>query len=330
MSDEISYKTISPIKLCNALSALEEGLISFRGLRVYLGCFELQAIREAAKRSKRAKGEKGSDLVRFRVEELTKLCSVASKAGIRRELNSLKRANLLQFSSTEITITETPLQHAQELLAATTGKRKVTRPIPVPRRILRFIASSTKPTLVKTLLAHLLRGLSIHKRTGEINSRGTVKASWVAELFSCSIRSVKQARLELIELGIISKDTGSYQRKLNRDGAYFELNVTWGRVEARETSTKDAQPVDNSSSQAGATRHEFAPPRGQTCHEFAPPIERLKTSKEYKNQKARRAEPSGVCKQTLKKEKTTNHPRYSARRPKGVFTKRGSLLAGTG
>ena len=210
MSDEISYKTISPIKLCNGLSALEEGLISFRGLRVYLGCFELQAIREAAKRSKRVKGEKGSDLVRFRVEELTKLCSVASKVGIRRELNSLKRANLLNFTQDAITITETPLPHAQELLLATSGKRKATRPIPVPRRILRLLATSSKPTLVKTLLAHLLRGLSIAPKTGEINSRGTVKASWIAELFSCSIRAVKLARLELIELGIISKDENSY------------------------------------------------------------------------------------------------------------------------
>ena len=300
MSNEISYKTITPIQLCNGLAALLSGIISFRAFRVYLGCFELVAIREAAGRDNKRKGKRVGEKVRFRLEELKNLCSVASLGGIRREVNSLRKANLLDFTESQITITQTPLPYSLELLDDVLGQRKKTRPIPVPRRILRYLASSTKPVLAKTLIAYLLRGPSLKPKTEEINSRGTVKASWIADTFSCSLRGVKQARLDLIELGIISKDENSYQRKLNRDGAYFELNMTWGREESAP------QAVDNSLNKTSKTvtqSHEFAPPRVQTCHEFAPPIERLKTSNEVKNQKTRRAEPSGVCKQTFSGDK---------------------------
>ena len=48
------YKAITPIKLLNGVSAYSSGTISFKALRVYLSCFELEAIREAAKRSNKA------------------------------------------------------------------------------------------------------------------------------------------------------------------------------------------------------------------------------------------------------------------------------------
>ena len=65
MSNEISYKTITPIQLCNGLAALLSGIISFRAFRVYLGCFELVAIREAAGRDNKRKGKRVGEKVRF-------------------------------------------------------------------------------------------------------------------------------------------------------------------------------------------------------------------------------------------------------------------------
>ncbi|UBF28857.1 hypothetical protein K9N68_14040 [Kovacikia minuta CCNUW1] len=46
----ISYKTVSPVQLMNGISALNRGIITFCAFRVYLGCIEMVAIREAAAR----------------------------------------------------------------------------------------------------------------------------------------------------------------------------------------------------------------------------------------------------------------------------------------
>lgn len=292
------YKAITPIKLLNGVCAYRAGTISFKALRVYLSCFELEAIREAAQRSNKAKTIQGRGKVCFKREELIGLTGGLTLRSIGKSLNELKAASLMQFSKEKITFTETPLAATKELIEQTLSGRKGTRAIPVPRRLIRFMSGLTRPALFLTLIAYMIRGLSIDRKTGGINPRGTVKASWISEAFGLSLRAVKSARAEMISLGIISRDENSYQRKLNRDGAYFELNVEWSKAEGR--GEKEAQPVDNFST----PKTSFAPPRAQNCTEFAPPKERLKTSYESKNQKTRGADPAGVCKQTFKREKS--------------------------
>jgi hypothetical protein len=101
-----------------------------------------------------------------------------------------------------------------------------------------------------------------------------VKASWVAKVFGLSLRSVKSARKGLIVLGLITKDTSSFQRKLNRDGAYFRFNCDW-------KSSK-----------------EIAPRNAKSRAIFAPPYKYKKTSYEFKNQKTQSPalKRAGVCK----------------------------------
>lgn len=143
------------------------------------------------------------------------------------------------------------------------------RLIPVPRKIL-FLAECPKPALVKTVIAYLLRGLSLD-RSGEMRRAGTVKISWICQLCNVSERAARSARAELIRLGWISKDTASYQRKLNRDGAYFRINIAWGRVV-----------------------REFAPPRPERSRGIAPLPERLETPSDNKNQKLTKCDDSGI------------------------------------
>jgi hypothetical protein len=128
------------------------------------------------------------------------------------------------------------------------------------------------------VIEYLLRGLSL-ERSGKMRSTGTVKISWICALCRISERAARAARAELIRLGWITKDTGSFQRKLNRDGAYFVIDPAWRRVFKR-----------------------FAPLGAQKCTPSAPPKERLETPYGSKNQKA--AQPqrpasqteAGVCK----------------------------------
>jgi hypothetical protein len=261
---------ISAAQLVGALDALNDREITFRAFRAYLGCFELLAIREAAERSNAARQRKPQR--RFLRSELSDL--VGGKEGDRlgRELSSLKNAGLLTFAESAINL-EGGTARSLGLL----GSRGGSRLVPVPRQILKFLASCSRPALAKAVVAYLLRGLSL-ERSGKIRSAGTVKISWICRLCRISERAARGARAELIRLGWITKDTGSFQRKLNRDGAYFVINPVWRRSKR------------------------FAPLHTEKCTGSAPPIEKPETPYGSKNQKpARRVRPAsppeaGVCK----------------------------------
>jgi hypothetical protein len=294
------YKAITPIKLLNGVNAYKSGAISFKALRVYLSCFELEAIREAAKRSNKLKFKKGKQKICYKKEELVRITGGLTLRSISQSLKELEKASIMQFREERITFTETPTAETREMLEGVLSGRKGTRAIPIPRRMLKILGELNKPVLFLTLIAYMLRGLSIERRTGAINPKGTVKASWIADAFGLSLRAVKSARAELVSLQLITKDVNSYQRKLNRDGAYFELNLEWSKAES--SVVNEVQTVDN----VVGSSTEFAPPMPQNCTEFAPLRERLKTSKEYKNHKTQKTEPTGVCKQTFKKEVLPN------------------------
>ena len=292
------YKAVTPIQIANIVSAYNSDVITFRAVRVFWGCLELIAIREAAKRSTgKSRG------VRYRPEELLRLTGLTLTI-IKRELRALRRAELLTFSESAITITETPLSYAREMLETLSETRKATRLIPIPRNLICFICKANKPALVSTLLGYALRGLTLKK--GELKTNGSVKAAWIAETLSLSLRSVRASRRELISLGILSEDN-STQHKLNRCGAYFEINTSWkqgrGVIHRKTQSEPSTAPaagltVDNSVGERGENAHKkptFAPLEAKNSPTFAPPYKDLKTSYRTKNQKLE-TQPSGFCK----------------------------------
>ena len=180
---------------------------------------------------------------------------------------------LLAFSETAI---DSDAPHGCSSLLSLLGSRGGKRLVPVPRQVLKYLAKCTRPAVAKTVIAYLVRGLALEP-TGRIHSAGTVKISWICKLCQISERAARAARAELIRLGWITKDTGSFQRKLNRDGAYFVINPAWRRVMKRS-----------------------APLAPEKCTESAPPIEKQETPYGSKNQKlyseaASAARNTGVC-----------------------------------
>jgi hypothetical protein len=143
------------------------------------------------------------------------------------------------------------------------------------------------------MVGYLLRGLSLDRRTGAVRSRGTVKLSWIETTLGVSERAARYARAELVRLGWIARDLGSHQRKLNRDGAYFHIDLSWNRqgIQATAPETQAKNP-----GRAGDTplRGENAPRRLDIARRFAPPRERPETPYGSKDQRTRRAEPAGV------------------------------------
>lgn len=275
------YKTITPIQWANVVWALEQKHIDHHAVRVYLACFVLVAVREAARRSRCRRGEQPKELSRYRVGELERLTRLSARE-VRRSLRHLRAAELLSFTEGEIAIANDALPGSEPLQTELACRRSPRRPIPVPRSVLRFLSQNRAEALTKVIIAYLVRGLSIARRTGELNPNGTVKASWIADTFGLSLRAVKYAQSTLRSLGWISKDTLSRQRKLNRDGAYFVINLEW--------VFRSKEAVVNSD-KSGA---DFAPPPLKIAPQFAPPIEDRETSYEDQNQKARAAEPDGV------------------------------------
>lgn len=255
------YRTMSPVQICNGLGAYNEGLIRYRTLRSYFACVAVVASREAARRARGESLQQAGQVVR--PAELSKLTGSSERVA-RRDLTRLSKVRLIEREGELVQITTELLSVASELVEAASPSRSWTRPVPIPRAMLRFLASSSRPALTKVLLAHCLRGLALDRRTGEVRGRGTAKSSWVASTFGLSLRAAKAARASLISLGFIGRDEGSTQHKLNRDGAYFELNLAWSRA----------------GSAPRVLRHDT---------ESAPPIERLETPSDLENQRSSNA-----------------------------------------
>ena len=275
------YKTITPLQWANIVWALEQGRIDHHAVRVYLACFVLVAVREAARRSRRRRGERPRELSRYRVNELERLTRLSART-VRRTLRHLCGAGLLRFAEGEIAVANEPLPGSEILQTELAGRRSPRRPIPVPRSMLRFLAQNRAEALTKVVIGYLVRGLSIARQTGELNPHGTVKASWIAETFGLSQRAVKYAQATLRSLGWISKDTQSRQRKLNRDGAYFTIDLEW------EFKSKGAVVKSDKS------ETNFAPPALEIAPPFAPPKEDRETSYEDQDQETQATEPDGV------------------------------------
>jgi len=271
---EGGYKTVTPVQIANCFAALNEDAISYRAVRVFFACLAVVAVREAAKRDSRRKGRRPRTGVRYRISELCVVTGLKNHE-VNRELKGLQKAGLLSWREDEIKTNTNPIPGSETLLESLSGKRSPFRPVPIPRALLRFVASSARASVGKTAVAYAMRGLSIDRHGAGVRSTGAVKASWIASTFGLSLRSAKSARKALIDCELITKDTGSFQRKLNRDGAFFRLNCNW------------------------TGQRKFAPLGAKSRVIFAPPYKYKKTSYEFKNQKSQSAsalKPSGVCK----------------------------------
>jgi len=255
------YRTMSPVQICNGLGAYDAGLVRYRTFRAYFACVAVHTSREAARRARGEKLRGGPQVVR--VADVAKL--TGSSEGIAAsDLRRLARVRLIEREGDLVRIADGLLPCASELIENASPSRSWTRPIPIPRALLRLLATCQRPVLAKVLLAHCLRGLALDRKTGEARGRGTLKSTWVATTFAVSLRAAKAARATLVAMGLIGRDEGSTQWKLNRDGAYFELNLAWKRTES-------------------ALR-----PAGIGA-ESAPPIERLETPLDLEDQRTSRA-----------------------------------------
>lgn len=267
------YEPVSAARLATAWWAYRDGLVSKLALRAYFGCIELEARR-------RLSGGKH----RPSLGELRKLVGgvETGRGGVRPALKELLASGLLRScSKAGVVFAESPEELRCEdrsgLDAMLAKLQGVNRKVPVPRRMIRRLAGGLGKARTATVLAHLIRCLFYYKGEG-VNPVGCCKASWVADVFGVTERSVFDARRFLVlDLGWLQAEECS-QHVLNRDGLWVAVNLDWG-------SGGEGTPAEPPAAEAPATPDGFSGPPPENAGRFAGPNTDKKPLRENNNQK---------------------------------------------
>jgi hypothetical protein len=188
-------------------------------LRVWLACFELVA--------RRCRLQKGR-LPRYQWREIQQLTGLSDTGHVRRAVARLQELGLLEWGQTRITfpastrdvrVADADTMHAW---IRTVPNRR--RKVPVPRRLLLYVARSQRRVLIATALGHILRCMYYRER--QCVSGGRCKASWIAAVFEVDERTVKDARRSLILAGwLIPRESPHWA--MNRWGLAVVANLSW-------------------------------------------------------------------------------------------------------
>jgi hypothetical protein len=212
---EGGFVFISVRQVCRVWVAYQQRLIQIVDLWVWFATQELVA--------RRCQVQRGQP-IHYREEELTRLVGGTHSMPV--SLRRLAQAGLLHWDETKLTFPD-ERTHMSDSEALTTMLAQIAnsnRRIPVPRRLLRYLAGGCHKVMVATILGHLLRCL--YYRQGECAPRGHCKATWIATVFGVSLRQVKQTRHRLEELDLLQR-SATVQWVLNRYGQTMTVNLQW-------------------------------------------------------------------------------------------------------
>ncbi len=217
------YVSIRSIELSMAWGLLLGGELRPFDVRVWLAVYEMRARRRPTSNQDRAP--------RYGLEELRRLVGGGGET-LKASLRRLGASGLVRWSEGGPEVATSPeelvtasLEHVWAIYRAFPAKRSR---IPVPRRVLRLLAGGVKRGVLATALGQLVWCLYWSPTKGW-NPVGACKASWIADTFGLSERSVIRARQHLEELGWLLRKESPGQWHLNRYGARYEVNLSWSR-----------------------------------------------------------------------------------------------------
>jgi hypothetical protein len=264
---EGGFKFISVVQLAMMWWAYRDRRIRLQDVRVWFAAQELLARRCQLKR-----GQIGN----YTCEELYRL--VGRRGDIPASLQRLQAGGLLTWEPGVIGFAEQPpLGHEQAGLETMLAKiRNHHRLVPVPRRLIRFIAGGCRRVVLATILGHLLRCL--YYRSSQCKADGFCKASWIAEVFGVHVRNVKAARRYLEDIGLLQR-TEVPQWVRNRYGQKMTINLQW------------VPPAAQTSAESAAG--ELPPPRAFSTLQLPPPDSHTELPTENTHQEPAVGRPSG-------------------------------------
>ena len=164
-------------------------------------------------------------------EELRRLLGLPRLAPVTTALQQLEALGLLAWSPQAIRF----LPHVEVLREALDqdGYRRLRaqlapglRWVPVPRRVLRWLAQEGQPGLIATACGVLLRCMRYKAR--QCVAGGRVAATWVAEVFGVAERTVQRAFTTLEQCGWLARLAVQPERERSH-GRYTVINLGWQR-----------------------------------------------------------------------------------------------------
>jgi len=259
------FQFISVFQLCMIWWAYRHGLIPLRDLRVWFAAHELLARRCQLKCGQKAvyTYEELQQVVGREGDSLVSLRRLQAQGLLSWELGTINfpsRAPAGQeWSGLEAMLAQIPNGH---------------RRVPVPRRLLRFIAAGCGRVTLATILGHLIRCL--YYRHGQCKTEGFCKASWIAEVFGVSLRNVKAARQYLERLGLLQRTEVPHWLR-NRYGQKMAINLQW-----MPPSSAQRRPMKS------------PPPPALSAPELAPPDSYIELPLGSKHQEPACGGPTGA------------------------------------
>ena len=243
----------------------QQGAMGLDTLRIWLGTLEL-----VEKRCCTAPEAP----VHYGPEELRRLLRVPRLAPVTAGLQQLEALGLLAWSPQSIQF----LPQAQALRKALTQDSYQTlraqlppglRWVPVPRRLLVWLAQEGQPGLIATACGVLLRCMRYKAR--QCVAGGRVAAPWIATVFGVAERTVQRAMQVLQGCGWLARLAGPPARE-RPHGRYTVINLAWQRPGARgePRDPRTAAATTSPEEPAMATCHNLSPLRGSACHNLSP------------------------------------------------------------
>lgn len=245
------YVLGSVAQLLTAWWAYKSGLIRLADLRAWFALLEMKA--------RRCRIEPGAR-ARYTRVELGRLIG-GSKRLATSSLNRLQAAGLVSPDP----------EHGVALAVSSDGipgplagfwralpKAPKRSRVPIPRRIVRWIARGASASQIATAVGTCVRCLywrrDVLHPDGVIDPVGRVKCSWIADVFGLSLRAAKQARADLVRTG--------WLKRIPLDGEHWAAQRFGGRFAVDLTWSPDPDPQ---------ARADSAPRNRPKCAESAPP-----------------------------------------------------------
>jgi len=288
----------------------QEGAIDLGTLRVWLGTLELVEKRCGAAPEVPA---------HYGPEELRRVLRLPRLAPVTAALQQLEALGLLAWSPQAIQFL--PQGTAVQEALAQEGYRTVRaqlapglRWVPVPRRLLVWLAQDGQPGVIATACGVLPRCMRYKARQCE--AAGRVAAPWIATVFGVAERTVQRAFTTLEACGWLARLAVQPEHE-RPHGRYTVINLAWewpGTTgEPRDTRKAAAAPP-------AAPRQKMSPLQEATCQNLSPISEQTVSINTGNTEPCSPAPP---CSLSQPFQEARQDPEPAGRGPTGASTREG-------
>lgn len=246
------YLKVLPLEIDSVWAAYRAGLIAYFDLRLWWGLKEVQARRLAS----------GSDSYEGAIPELQRLVGATRARRVRVGLKRLAAAGVAILRASGVVF-------GGRVGEARPFGQDPRRPIPVPRRLVRWAAMEVRGRARMAMVMGAVLRCCYRAVGGGVRFVGRISAGWVAKVFGVLRERARQARAWLVALGCAQKRGGGLdveyelttgERPKKRGALYFNLLTEGG--EKRTTS--------NPNSVAPKSRPTGEPPRRSRFRRIKP------------------------------------------------------------